>query len=333
MNILILDKIGNESLSLFQKQAPSNFFINCFTDNDSINNKLLKEAHILVSKKVKIDKQFIENSPNLKFIQLMTNRSDKIDKKILNDKKIKVSLLPQVGCIAVAELAMTLILSLSKKIPLGHNYTKNAEYLKMNIEPFKTEERKHNFQWMKIPNLFEINGKSLGIVGFGEIGTELARRATSFGMIINYFSRTQLSKDIEEEEGINYQKFDELLSSNDFISLHLPHTNESEKMINKRTISLMKKDSYIINTSRGGIIDEDDLVSALKNNQIAGAALDVFLYEPLPAGHSFMKLDNIILSPHIGGGSGGARIKHVENLLNNILKFQNTGKPDYEISN
>ena len=82
MNILILDKIGNESLSLFQKQAPSNFFINCFTDNDSINNKLLKEAHILVSKKVKIDRQFIENSPHLKFIQLMTNRSDKIDKKI-----------------------------------------------------------------------------------------------------------------------------------------------------------------------------------------------------------------------------------------------------------
>ena len=95
----------------------------------------------------------------------------------------------------------------------------------------------------------------------------------------------------------------------------------------------MKKDSFIINTSRGGIIDEEDLVSALKSNQIAGAALDVFLYEPLPVGHSFMKLDNIILSPHIGGGSGGARIKHVENLLNNILKFQNTGKPDYEISN
>ena len=82
MNILILDKIGNESLFLFQKQAPSNFLINCFTDNDSINNKLLKEAHILVSKKVKIYKQFIENSPNLKFIQLMTNRSDKIDKKV-----------------------------------------------------------------------------------------------------------------------------------------------------------------------------------------------------------------------------------------------------------
>ena len=138
-----------------------------------------------------------------------------------NNKKIKIALLPQVGCIAVAELAMTLILSLSKKITLGHKMTKDSDYLKLNIEPFKTEERKHNFQWMKIQNLFELYGKSLGIIGFGEIGTELSRRAKSFGMSVSYFSRTKLSTETEKDEGINYQDFDMLLSSNDFISFSI----------------------------------------------------------------------------------------------------------------
>ena len=332
MNILFLDNIGEESLSLHKEHASSNMKINYLNDVEN-NDNYLKNAEILITKKIKIDSKIINKSPNLKFIQLLSNRSDKIEKDILKNKRFKISLLPQVGCIAVAELAMTLILSLSKKIPLGHQLTKNSEYINLKIEPFKTEERKHNFQWMKMKNIFEVYGKSLGIIGFGEIGTELARRARSFGMVVNYYSRTKLQNEIEQDEKVNYQDLESLLSSNDFISLHLPHTNQSEKIINKNTLSLMKKESYLINTSRGGLIDENDLYSHLKNNKISGAGLDVFLYEPLPKGHPFIDLDNIIFSPHIGGGSGGARIKHVKNLLENLSLFISTGKANYEIFN
>ena len=332
MNILFLDNIGEDMFSLHKEHSPSYMNLK-YIDDKNKTDDYLKDAEILVTKKTIINQDLLKKVPNLKFVQLLSNRSDKIDPNIIENKSFKIALLPQVGCIAVSELAMTLMLSLSKKITVGHELTMSSAYLKLNIEPFKTEERKHNFQWMKINNIFEIYGKSLGIIGFGEIGTELSRRAKSFGMKVNYYSRNKLPTHIENFEGVKYQDLETLLSSNDFISLHLPHTSESNKMINKNTLSLIKKNSFIINTSRGGLIDEDDLYYYLKNNKIAGAGLDVFLYEPLPSNHPFMSLANVILCHHIGGGSGGARIKHVKNLIDNLSMFIKSGKTNYEIFN
>ena len=262
----------------------------------------------------------------LGLIQLWSNRRDHVDLEAARRRGATVALMPQVGCIAVAELAMLLMLGVSKKIAAGHTATVTGAYRDIGVEPFRTTERKHNFQWMKLPDLFELNGRTLGLVGFGEIATEVARRARIFGMTVNYHKRERLDPVIEAEECVGYLDLPELLETSDLVSIHVPLTTETEGLIDQAALARMKPTAYLINTCRGGVINEPDLVHALETRQIAGAGLDVFVYEPIPHDHPLLRLDNVLLTPHIGGGSGGARVKHARNIMTNVVKFSE-GRP------
>jgi phosphoglycerate dehydrogenase-like enzyme len=136
-----------------------------------------------------------------------------------------------------------------------------------------------------------------------------------------YNKRSRLDPEVEQAEGVEFAAKDDLLRAADFVLLSTPLTPETENMIGARELALMQPTAYLVNICRGGVIDEAALVDALRDGRIAGAGLDVFVYEPIPFDHPLLQLPNVILTPHIGGGTGGARDKQMEDVLANVARF------------
>lgn len=282
---------------------------------------LLPQADVIIAQDTPITAEMIAAAPKLRLIQRYGSRADGIDRNAARQAEVIVATMPLHGCIAVAELAMTLILALSKNLVRAHAATVTGAYRDLGVEPIKTEQRKHKFQWMKLPGLLEVTGHTLGIIGLGEIGTETARRARAFGMHVLYNKRRRLSPDAELDEQVTYVEKDDLLRQSDFVLLSTPLTPETEGMIGARELALMQPSAFLVNICRGGVIDEVALVDALTNHRIAGAGLDVFVYEPIPYDHPLLRCDNVILTPHIGGGTGGARDRQMSDVLANVQRF------------
>jgi phosphoglycerate dehydrogenase-like enzyme len=287
---------------------------------------LLPEAEVLVTQDQAVTAEMIAAAPKLRLIQRYGSRPLGIDVEAARSAGVVVATMPLHGCIAVAELAMTLILALSKNLIKAHNATVFGAYRELDIEPVLTEQRRHKFQWMKLPGLLEISGHTLGIIGFGEIGSETARRARAFGMSVIYNKRHRLPLDIEAVDHVTYAAKDDLLRQSDFVVLSAPLTPETQGMIGESELALMKPSAFLVNISRGGVIDEAALVDALRAGRIAGAGLDVFVYEPIPFDHPLLACDNVILTPHIGGGTGGARDRQMGDVLANVQRMLN-GEP------
>jgi phosphoglycerate dehydrogenase-like enzyme len=290
-------------------------------DGDAARRALLGDADILITRAVPVTSEVLAAAPKVKFVQKYGGRADRLDLEAAKRAEVQVALMPLCGCIAVAELAMTLILALSKQLIDAHRATVTGAYWSLGIEPMRTSQQLHAFQWMRLPNLQEIRHKTLGIVGFGEIGTEIAKRARAFEMDVIYYNRTPLPPEIDQQLGVRGVSLDELLCTADFVSLNVPHTPETDKLIGARELTLMKPTAYLINTCRGPVVDEAALIEALRSRQIAGAGLDVFEYEPLPADNPLTQLGNVVLTPHIGGGTGGAREKQLRDVLDNVVRF------------
>jgi len=157
-------------------------------------------------------------------------------------------------------------------------------------------------KWIPIASR-EVYRSTLGIVGMGEIGRELAVRARAFAMRLIYYDRTPLPRWCEEELGVEYCNLEDLLKQADFVSLHVPHTEQTEHMIGKQELETMKPTAFLINASRGGVVDQQALVWALETGAISGAGLDVFEIEPVPFDDPLLGLSNVVCSPHSGGGS------------------------------
>jgi D-3-phosphoglycerate dehydrogenase len=302
------------------------------TPDDEALLDLVKEADFLVCRRRTIGREIIQAGKKLKLIQMFGMTRENVDLAAARKAGIPVAGMPLAGCMVVADLAMTLLLALSKNLLRAHQATVNAEYQALGLEPKLTSERSHAFQWMQIP-MMEVFVKTLGIVGLGEIGTELAKRAHAFDMKILYYKRRRLSEEAERELGIEYRSLGDLLQESDFVSLHMPHTKETDKLIGQRELALMRPSAFLINTSRGGVVDEDALCEALASKTIAGAGLDVFREEPLPASSPLLKLDNVILTPHIGGGSGEPNLhKEIHDVLANVARVARGEDPQYILS-
>lgn len=303
----------------FEIAAPVN-------DDDAERRRLLAGADAILTRSAPVDDAVLSAAPHVKLVQKYGGREDGIDLDAAGRAGAAVAVMPLRGCIAVAELAMTLLLALSKQLVEAHTATVTGAYRELGLEPIKTSERVIAFQWMKLPHLFEVHGKTLGIIGYGEIGTEVSRRARAFGMDVLYTKRHRLPPALEERLEVVWSDLDALLAESDVVLLTLPHTSDSERLIGARELELMRPDAYLINTSRGGLIDDAVLVRALRDRTIAGAALDVFVDEPVPYDHPLLSLDNVILTPHIGGGTGGARVKQMGDVLDNIVRFFRDGE-------
>ena len=326
MKVVFLDPVDPEDLAILAGFAPGLDLAAPDSPRTS-PDALLPGAAAIVSGKVAVTGERMDRAGgSLRIIQLRSGRRDRVDLPAARARGVPVALMPQVGCIAVAEQTLLLMLGLSRKVVRGHAATAGGEYRELGLEPVRTEERRHRFQWMQLPDIFELNGRILGLVGFGEIATEVARRARAFGMKIGYWSRRRLPAEIEEEEGVSYRDLPQLLEESDFVSLHVPLTPETERLIDAGALCRMKSEAYLINTCRGGVVDEDALMDALRTGRIKGAGLDVFLYEPIPFDHPMLALDNVLLAPHLGGGSGGARVKHARDVMANLVALRE-GRP------
>jgi len=310
-----------------QELLPDGFEIAAPTgDEPGEREALLAGADAIVTRRVPVDGRLLSAAPNARFVQKYGGREDGLDLEAAAQAGVAVAVMPLRGCIAVAELAMTLVLALSQQLVAWPALTSAGAYRDLGLEPTRKSARVIAFQWMKLPKLFEVYGKTLGIVGYGEIGTEVSRRARAFGMNVLYTKRERLSPELEESLGAAWRGLDDLLAESDVVLLTLPHTPETERLIGERELQLMRPEAYLVNTARGGLVDEDALVRALRDRRIAGAALDVFVEEPVPYDHPLLSLDNVILAPHIGGGTGGARVNQMSDVLENIVRFFRDGE-------
>ncbi len=235
---------------------------------------------VIVRSKIKVDRPFIDQAPNLKLAIRGGVGMDNIDKPYAESKGIIVKNTPQASSIAVAELAFALIIALPNHLVAAHTSTAEGKWLKKELE--RTE----------------LYGKVLGIIGCGRIGQQLAKRAHAFGMMVHGYDPMPV-------DSIHIRMEKEMagvLAMSDFISLHLPLNDSTRGVINKDTIATMKDGVYIINSGRGKTIVEEDMVQALKTGKVAGYATDVFYQDP-PTGSPLLTAPNVLLTPHLGAAS------------------------------
>jgi len=264
-----------------------------------------------------INKKIIESAKNLKVISTYSVGYDHVDTQFAKEKKIRVGYTPEVLTNATADMAFALIIDSLRRISEGDRVIRKQK-------------------WREIYGAYDyvgldLQGKTLGIMGLGRIGKTLAKRAKAFDMKIIYNNRKQISKTDEKKLGVNYTTFNKLIIQSDIISIHVPHTKETNQMFNMKIFKKMKKTAFLINTSRGKVINEKELSTALKLKIIAGAGLDVFETEPISKNHPFMKLNNIVLSPHIGSSTKETIIKMAEITIKNLMLGIKGKKPIYSI--
>ena len=265
----------------------------------------------------KIDKKIIETAENLKVISKYSVGYDHIDTQFAKEKKIRVGYTPEVLTDATADMAFGLLLDSLRRISEGDRIIRKGKW--------KQIYGAHDYVG------FDLQGKTLGIMGLGRIGKTLAKRAKAFDMKIIYHNRNKISRDEERKLGVKYAKFDKLITQSDIISIHVPHTKETNQIFNMKILKKMKKTAFLINTSRGKVVNEKDLVTALKQKIIAGAGIDVFETEPIKKNHPFMKLENLVMSPHVGSSTKETRIQMAELTVKNLIYGMNGKKPIYSV--
>jgi glyoxylate reductase len=265
----------------------------------------------------KIDKEIMQLAKKLKVISTYSVGYDHIDTQFAKENKIRVGYTPEVLTDATANMAFALLLDVLRRISEGDRIIRKG-------------------QWKQIYGAYDyvgldLHGKTLGIMGLGRIGKTLAKRAKAFDMKIIYHNRKQISKTEEKKIGVKYTTFKKLISQSDIISIHVPHTKETNQIFNMKIFRKMKNTAFLINTSRGKVINEKDLAIALKQKIIAGAGLDVFETEPINKNHPFLKLENIVLAPHIGSSTKETRSKMSEITIKNLILGMRGKKPIYSI--
>ena len=276
----------------------------------------------LIAGTAAVDDALLAKMGNLRAVLKLGRSYFNIDVDAVRQRGLTFACVPRKGPNCVAELALTLIMALSKDLIVGHEAVTLGAYRYRGIKPELTSQRKIAFHWMHNTRVHEVTGMTLGIIGMGEIGCELARRASVMGMRNLYYKRTPLSAELEGVFDASYRDLDDLLRESDYVCVATPHTPETEGIIGAEQIGLMKESAYLVNIARGGIIDEDAMIVALQEERIAGAGLDVFTYEPLPAESPLCAMDNVIMCPHIGGGTGtnrnielGAALREMSRIL------------------
>ncbi len=253
-----------------------------------------------------VDKQVINAGTKLKTISTFSVGFDHIDIKFARKKKITIGYTPKILTIATADLTISLILDLLRRVTEGDRLVRDGKWKSVFGAVTYVGE--------------EISGKTLGILGLGRIGIAVAKRAQAFGINVIYHNRTRLDAKKEKSLRVRYVSQNELFRKSDILSLHIPYSKKTHELIKLPLLKKMKKQAFLINTARGKIIREQDLVIALKRKIIAGAALDVFFNEPIGKKHPFTKMQNVLLTPHIGSSSIITRTKMVELTVENLIR-------------
>lgn len=263
-----------------------------------------KDADAIICNKAVMDRDIMEQCANLKFIGLFATGYNNVDLDAANEKGITVCNVPGYSTHSVTQHTIGLLLALAGSICAYDRSVHSGDWCRSAAFTYLTEP------------MCEVQGKTLGIFGFGAIGQAVARAAEGLGMKVIVCTRTQ-------REGCPY-KFvskEELFATADFVTLHCPLNEGTHRLVNSHTLSLMKKSAYLINTSRGGVVDEAALIKALNEGQIAGAAIDVAVSEPMKEGDPLLKAKNLIITPHVAWATPEARGRLVDIVADNLSSF------------
>lgn len=312
MKILITDKTANEAIKMLKDAGHDVTFDEM--DGATLLKEIPKYDALMVRSRTKANTEIVQAGAkgNLKVIGRAGVGVDNIDIETAAKEGIKVVNAPTGSTQSVAELAVAHMLSLVRFLPKADCSMKKGEWIKKQL--------KGN----------ELNGKTLGLIGSGHIAQHVARIAQGFGMKVLVYS-PHCTDEKAKKMGAKRLDLEELLKQSDFISLHIPHKQNSHYILNEQTLSLMKPTAYLINCARGGVVDENALYNALKDGKIAGAAIDVFETEP-PTDNKLVNLDNVVVSPHIGASTNEAQIRAGTITAEQIMKVLKNEDPDFWVN-
>jgi len=263
-----------------------------------------------------IDRGVLEAGKTLKIVSCYAVGYDTIDVKAATDLGIMVTNTPDVLTEATADLAFGLLIAAARRIAEGDRFVRAGKW--KNWGP-------------RFMLGSEVSGAVLGVIGMGRIGKAVSKRAKAFGMDVRYFARhrdTEIEKCLE----VRHMEMEGLFAVSDFVSLHCPLNPLTEGLIGERQLRSMKKTAILVNTSRGRVVVEKDLVRALEEGWIAGAGLDVFEKEPLPDGHPFLGMDNVVLCPHLGSATKQTRDRMAVIAAENLIAGLSGGTPRFLVN-
>ena len=307
MKIALIGKIHEDGLKILEKEKANILEINNLDENSLIEK--LKDIDGIVLRTAKLNSKVLSECSKLKIIVRHGVGYDNVDLKYLNNNNIALGITSTSNAVSVAEHVLTLFLYLTKNLHLSDQLTRNGKF-----------QDKFN-----LPNFFELYKKNILILGFGRIGQEVAKRCLGFEskvyvydpFVDNQYIINNNCIPIEKKEGYKIA---------DYITIHLPLNEKTKNLISLEEFTLFKKNLVLVNTARGGIINEKELFNALKEKKIAGAGLDVFENEPPPKNHPLFSLDNIVLSPHNAALTLECRKRMAIESCETVIYFLNKNK-------
>lgn len=303
MKILVTGIIPKEGVEKLKENFDVTYTEGEFSREEVLSNLPEYDGVLLMG--LKADKEFIDAGKKLKIISINGVGFDHVDLQYAKSKGIVVANVPNAVMEPTAEMALALMLSTTRRV---------LEY----------DDNMRKGKWINVSKRenmgFSLYKSTLGIFGMGRIGKSVAKKAKVLGMEVIYSNRHKLSEEIEKELGVKYVTFDEMLEKSDVISIHAPLSESTRHSFSTEEFKKMKNTAFIINTARGPLIDEEALIKALKDGEIAGAGLDVFETEPLEKGELF-NIPNVVLTPHAGTGCLSSRIAISEEATDNLISF------------
>ena len=304
MKVAVLGKVDPKGLSFLIENEFKVIEIESF----EIQNlkEQLKDVDGILLRTTKLDKEILEHCDNLKIISRHGVGYDNVDLDFLNENKIALCITSTSNAVSVAEHVLSFFIYLTKKLSLSDSLVKEGNFEKRS----------------KLPNFFELYKKKVLIIGFGRIGKEVAKRCLGFDMEVYVYDPFLDNEIIIRNQCIPIEK-NQGLAIADFITIHLPLNRDTKNFISQTELNQMRKNSILVNTSRGGIVNENDLCIALDSKKIQGAGMDVFVSEPPESNHPFFKLDNILLTPHNAALTLECRERMSLEASQNIVFFLN----------
>ena len=299
--VLVVQGLHEQGLEMLKQRSDIEFKV-LLSDDENEILEAAKDVNGITVRTAQITEKIINSSKNLQVISRHGVGYDSINLKSLNNKKIPLTIAAHSNMISVSEQAMFFLLALNKNVFYYDDFTRKGDWTN---------------RWDV--KAWDLAGKNIMVIGFGRIGSNFVKRALAFDMNVYVYDPYIDHEKIKKSGAIPIQNFKNNLSKMDAITLHCPKNKETTNLFTKKEFQTMKKNTFIINCARGGILNEDDLYEALLNEKIAGAGLDVFDVEPTPSSNPLFKLKNVILSPHIAGVTVESTVRMATETVQNVL--------------
>ena len=307
-HIAFLTPMAQPTIDVIRGLSPEGFTIAFAQSNQSSEHlELVKDAEVIMAAGTFVTAEIIAQAPRLKLIQKWGIGVDKIDLEAARRAGVTVAITAGATSIPVSEHTLMLILATSRRLPLAHRSLQEGKWIAAELRTVCSK----------------LDGKTVGLFGFGNIARYVAKRLSGFDVNLIYHSRTRLNPALEQHYNVRYVDFDTLLKESDILSLHAPLTPQTKHLFNAETFKKMKRGAMLINTARGELIDEHALVEALLTGQLSSAGLDTFEGEPPRADHPLLHMDQVVATPHAAGGVYDNVPHIVGHMFRNIELFFN----------